>query len=153
MSAEQRLVQLGIALPAAPKVMGLYRPVLQSGKYLYVSGHGPLQEDGTMAKGRLGDSLDLAAGARAARLAGLAVLASLRSHCGSLDSIAWILRTVGLVNATPEFTDHPAVINGFSELMRDVFGEQAGIGARSAFGVASLPGGWAVEIEAEFELK
>jgi enamine deaminase RidA (YjgF/YER057c/UK114 family) len=82
----------------------------------------------------------------------MATIATLRGHFGSLDPIARLVKTTGFVNATPQFKDHPAVVNGFSELMRDVFGPEAGIGARSALGVASLPGGWAVEIETIFEL-
>jgi enamine deaminase RidA (YjgF/YER057c/UK114 family) len=119
---------------------------------LYVSGHGPLLPDGTLIRGRVGAELDKDAGYRAARQTGLAVIATLQKHCGSLDAIGRLVKTLGLVQATAEFTDHPAVINGFSELMRDVFGEERGIAARSAVGVASLPGGMAVEVEAIFEL-
>lgn len=153
MSAEERLANLKLELPPAPKPMGLYRPVVQSGNLLYLSGHGPLKADGSLVKGRLGEDLDVAAGFQAARQTGLAVLASLRAHCGHLDAISRLVKTFGLVQATPAFVDHPAVINGFSELMRDVFGEACGIAARSAVGAASLPAGMAVEIEAIFELK
>lgn len=152
MSAEKRLAELKLELPPAPKAMGLYRPVVQSDRLLYLSGHGPLNSDGSLVRGRLGADMDVAAGFQAARLVGLAVLASLRQHCGHLDSIGRIVKTFGLVNSTPEFVDQPAVINGFSELMRDVFGEACGVGARSAVGAASLPAGMAVEIEAIFEL-
>jgi enamine deaminase RidA (YjgF/YER057c/UK114 family) len=120
---------------------------------LYLSGHGPLRPDGTLAKGRVGADLDVAAGYQAARQTGLAILATLQQHCGSLDKIARLVKTFGLVQATPEFVDHPAVINGFSELMRDVFTEEHGVAARSAVGAVSLPGGMAVEVEAIFELK
>jgi enamine deaminase RidA (YjgF/YER057c/UK114 family) len=119
---------------------------------LYLSGHGPLRPDGTLIKGRVGDDLDTVAGYQAARQTGLAVLATLRKHCGTLDRIARLVKTFGLVQATPGFTEHPAVINGCSELIRDVFGEDNGIAARSAVGAASLPGGMAVEVEAIFEL-
>jgi enamine deaminase RidA (YjgF/YER057c/UK114 family) len=132
--------------------MGLYRPAVGAGGLLYLSGHGPLMPDGTLIRGRLGDDLDVAAGIRAARQTGLAVLATLQKHCGSLDRVGRLVRTFGLVQATASFTDHPAVINGFSELMRDVFGEDRGVSARSAVGAASLPSGMAVEIEAIFEL-
>ena len=152
MSAEARFLQLGLELPPAPKAVGLYRPVVELGGLLYLSGHGPLRPDGTLLRGRLGDDLDVPAGFQAARQTGLAVLATLRGHCGRLDAIARLVKTFGLVQATASFTDHPAVINGFSELMRDVFGEQDGVAARSAVGAASLPGGMAVEIEAIFEL-
>lgn len=152
MSAEARFNELKLELPPAPKAIGVYRPIVQQGGLLYLSGHGPLLPDGTLIKGRVGADLDVAAGYQAARQTGLAILASLRKHCGSLDKIARLVKTFGLVQATPEFVDHPAVINGFSELMRDVFGEENGIAARSAVGAASLPAGMSVEIEAIFEL-
>jgi enamine deaminase RidA (YjgF/YER057c/UK114 family) len=151
--AESRFLELTVELPPAPKAVGLYRPVVEAGGMLYLSGHGPLKPDGTLIKGRVGDDLDVAAGYAAARQTGLAMLATLRKQCGSLDKIARLVKTFGLVQATPAFTDHPAVINGFSELMRDLFGPDAGVGARSAVGAGSLPGGIAVEIEAIFELK
>ncbi|MEO1496598.1 MAG: RidA family protein [Planctomycetota bacterium] len=153
MSVEARLAELGITLPEGPAILGLYQPVLVVDGTAYTSGHGPLRPEGGAVTGRLGETLDPAAGAEAARLTGLAMLASLRSTLGSLDRIDRLVRTMGLVQASPDFTGHPAVINGFSELMRDVFGEDAGVGARSAFGAASLPAGWAVEIEAAFLLK
>jgi enamine deaminase RidA (YjgF/YER057c/UK114 family) len=151
-SAEARFQALKLELPPAPKAVGLYRPIVEVGTLLYLSGHGPLCPDGTLIKGRVGDDLDVAAGIQAARQTGLAMLATLRKHCGTLDRIARLVKTFGLVQATPAFTDHPAVINGFSELMRDVFGEEQGIAARSAVGAASLPAGMAVEVEAIFEL-
>jgi enamine deaminase RidA (YjgF/YER057c/UK114 family) len=150
--AESRFLELKLELPPAPKAVGLYRPVVEAGGLLYLSGHGPLKPDGTLIKGRVGDDLDLSAGYAAARQTGLAMFATLRKHCGSLDKIARLVKTFGLVQATPAFADHPAVINGFSELMRDVFGEEHGIAARSAVGAASLPAGMAVEVEAIFEL-
>jgi enamine deaminase RidA (YjgF/YER057c/UK114 family) len=152
MSAEARFTELRLELPPAPKAVGLYRPAIAAGGFLYVSGHGPLKPDGTLIRGRVGADLDVAAGFQAARQTGLAVLATLRRHRGSLDAIARLVKTFGLVQATPEFTDHPAVINGFSELMREVFGEEHGVAARSAVGAASLPAGMAVEVEAIFEL-
>jgi enamine deaminase RidA (YjgF/YER057c/UK114 family) len=151
-SAEARFAALSLELPPAPKAVGLYRPVVEAGGMLYLSGHGPLKADGTLITGRVGDDLDTAAGYQAARQTGLAMLATLRKHCGNLDRIARLVKTFGLVQATPAFTDHPAVINGFSELMRDVFGEEHGIAARSAVGAASLPAGMAVEVEAIFAL-
>jgi enamine deaminase RidA (YjgF/YER057c/UK114 family) len=151
-SAEARFAELRLELPPAPKAVGLYRPAVTAGGFLYLSGHGPLKPDGTLIRGRVGADLDTAAGFQAARQTGLAVIATLRKHCGSLDAIARLVKTFGLVQATPEFTDHPAVINGFSELMRDVFGEEHGVAARSAVGAASLPAGMAVEVEAIFEL-
>jgi enamine deaminase RidA (YjgF/YER057c/UK114 family) len=151
-SAEARFDALKLELPPAPKAIGVYRPIVEVGGLLYLSGHGPLQPDGSLIKGRVGADLDVAAGYSAARQTGLAILATLKKHCGSLDAVGRLIKTFGLVQATPEFTDHPAVINGFSELMREVFGEERGIAARSAVGAASLPAGMAVEVEAIFEL-
>jgi enamine deaminase RidA (YjgF/YER057c/UK114 family) len=151
-SAEARFAKLGLELPPAPRAVGVYKPTVELDGLLYLSGHGPLLPDGTLIKGRVGDDLDVAGGYNAARQTGLAILATLRKHCGSLDRVARLVKTFGLVQATPAFTDHPAVINGFSELMRDVFGEEHGIAARSAVGAVSLPSGMAVEVEAIFEL-
>lgn len=152
MSSESRLKELGIELPPAPKILGLYRPVLVCGNLAYTSGHGPIAADGSSVKGRLGEDLSVDQGRDAARTTALAMLSSLQAELGGLDRVQRLVKTVGLVNSAPDFTDQPAVINGFSEVMRDVFGEQHGIAARSALGVAALPAGWAVEIEAIFEL-
>ena len=151
-SAEARLAALNLELPPAPKAMGLYRPVVVVDNLAYLSGHGPLQSDGKLVCGIVGSDLDLAAGQQAARLTGLAVIASLRAQFGTLDRIKRLVKTLGLVRCTPDFVDQPAVINGFSELMKDVFGETDGIAARSALGAVSLPAGMAVEIEAIFEI-
>ena len=153
MSAEKRLAELGLELPPAPKPVAVYRTVVVAGSVAYVSGHGPLKSDGTMISGRVGDDLDLATGKVAARQTGLAMLASLRAQLGSLDGVKRLLKVFGMVNATPDFRDHPAVINGCSELFAEVFGPENGIGARSAVGMGSLPGNIAVEIEANFEIK
>src|SRR5437667_607632 len=152
MSAEKRLVELQLELPPAPKPVAVYRTVVIAGNAAYVSGHGPLKSDGTMISGRLGADLDLTAGKAAARQVGLAILATLRGHLGSLDRVSRLLKMLGMVNATPDFRDHPAVINGCSELFAEIFGPDNGIGARSAVGMASLPGNIAVEIEAIFEI-
>jgi enamine deaminase RidA (YjgF/YER057c/UK114 family) len=153
MSHEARLKELNLELPVAARSLGVYRPVVVAGGLAYLSGHGPVGPDGTAICGRLGDNLEKQAGYDAARRTGLAMLATLRQRFGSLDGVRRIIKTNGFVNSTPEFNEHPAVINGFSELMRDVFGEEAGIGARSSMGIGSLPAGWAVEIEAIFELE
>ena len=153
MSAEKRLVELKLELPPAPKPVAVYRTVVVAGNLAYVSGHGPLKSDGTMISGRVGADLDLAAGKAAARQVGLAILATLRAELGSLDRVKRLLKTLGMVNATPVFRDHPAVINGCSELFAEVFGPERGIGARSAVGMGSLPGNIAVEIEAIFEIE
>ena len=152
MSAEKSLIKLKLELPPAPKPVAVYRTVVVAGNVAYVSGHGPLKSDGTMISGRVGGDLDLAAGKAAARQTGLAILASLRAQLGSLDRVKRLLKVVGMVNATPDFRDHPAVINGCSELFAEVFGPENGVGARSAVGMGSLPGNIAVEIEAIFEL-
>ena len=152
MSAEARVKELRIELPPAPKPMGVYKPVVVTGNLAYVSGHGPLKADKSLITGRVGASLDLAAGKGAARQVGLAILATLRAELGSLERVKRVVKVLGMVNCTPEFREHPAVINGCSELFAEVFGLEAGVGARSAVGMGSLPGDIAVEIEAIFEL-
>ncbi len=153
MSAEQRLAELQLQLPPAPKPVAVYRPVVVVGNIAYVSGHGPVRLDGSLIQGVVGKDLDLDAGKAAARQVGLAMLANLRAHFGSLDRIQRIVKTLGMVNSAPDFYDHPKVINGFSELMAEVFGPEHGIGARSAVGMGPLPGNIAVEVEAIFEVK
>lgn len=153
MSAEARLKELNLELPPPPRALGLYKPVVIVGGLAYLSGHGPIGVDGTAICGRLGEDLDVKMGHEAARRTALLTLATLRQRCGNLDRIRRLVKTMGLVQATPNFTEHPAVINGFSELMRDVFGPDAGVAARSAFGAPSLPAGWAVEIETIFEVE
>ncbi len=153
MSAEKRITELKLKLPPAATPAGLYQPVLRQGNLVYVSGHGPLQEDGTFITGKVGADLDVAVAQAAARQTGLAILASLRAALGDLDRVKQLVKSFGMVNAIPEFTDHPQVINGYSELMKDVFGPEAGIGARSAMGAGSLPLAFAVEIEAVFEIQ
>src|SRR5437870_9602185 len=153
MNAEKRLVELKLELPPAPKPVAVYRTVVVADNVAYVSGHGPLKSDGTMISGRVGSDLDLAAGKAAARQTGLAILATLRAHLGSLDHISRLLKMFGMVNAAPDFRDHPAVINGCSELFAEVFGPEKGIGARSAVGMGSLPGNIAVAIETIFEIE
>ena len=152
MSAEERVKELGLILPPAPKPAGVYKPVVMVDRLAYVSGHGPLRTDGTLIVGRVGGDLTQQAGYDAARQTGLAILATLRASLGSLDRIARVVKLLGMVNATPDFAAHPAVINGCSELFAQVFGPDHGVGARSAVGMGSLPGGIAVEIEAIFEL-
>jgi enamine deaminase RidA (YjgF/YER057c/UK114 family) len=152
MSAEARIQELALELPSAPKPVATYLTAARLGDLLYVSGHGPYCSDGSLIIGRLGDDMDIPAGQAAARQTGLAILATLRSHLGSLDKVVKLVKVLGMVNSTPEFGDQPLVINGFSDLMVEVFGE-AGKGARSAVGMGSLPRGIAVEIEAIFQVK
>jgi enamine deaminase RidA (YjgF/YER057c/UK114 family) len=149
---EARIRELGLELPPVPKPAGVYKPVVESCKFLYVSGQGPLRSDGTLIKGRVGDELDAEAGKMAARQVGLTMLATIKAYYGDLNKIKRLVKTLGMVNCTPEFGQQPSVINGFSELMAEVFGEENGIGARSAVG-AMLPGNMAVEIEAIFEIE
>lgn len=152
-SADARLTELKLVLPPVPKPMAKYKPVVRLGNALYVSGHGPLKEDKSLITGKVGSDLTLEQGKQAARQVGLAILSTLKAQLGSLDKIVRLVKTLGMVNATPDFKDHPQVINGFSELFADVFGEDAGVGARSAVGMGSLPGDIAVEIECIFEVK
>lgn len=153
MSPEEKLQQLHLELPPAPKPAGVYKPLLIVGNMAYVSGHGPLKPDGTMMKGRVGQDVDQQGGYAAARQTGLAVLATLQAGLGSLNRVQRLVKTLGMVNATAEFDHHPAVINGFSDLFAELFGPEYGVGARSAVGMGSLPMNITVEIEAQFELK
>ena len=152
MSPEHRIGELKLDLPPAPKPVAVYKPLVVVGNMAYVSGHGPLKSDKTLITGRVGADLDVAAGKEAARQVGLAILATLRSELGSLDRVKRLVKVLGMVNSTSDFKDHPAVINGCSELFADVWGKENGIAARSAVGMGSLPGNIAVEIEAIFEL-
>jgi enamine deaminase RidA (YjgF/YER057c/UK114 family) len=152
MGAEARLAELKLELPPAPKPVATYLTAVRHGDLLSVSGHGPLRSDGTMISGKLGADLDLKAGNAAARQTGLAILSTVRANLGSLDKVVKLVKVLGMVNSTPDFADHPKVINGFSDLMVEVFGEP-GKAARSAVGFVALPGQIAVEIEAIFQVK
>ncbi len=147
---ETRIQELHLTLPPAPKPVAVYKTALKIGNRLLVSGHGPLKEDGKQITGRVGDDMTLEEGKAAAKQVGLAVLATVRDALGSLDKVVRIVKTLGMVNCTPDFKEQPKVINGFSELMRDVFGDDAGVGTRSAVGMGSLPGNITVEVECEF---
>jgi enamine deaminase RidA (YjgF/YER057c/UK114 family) len=152
MTHEQRFQLLGVELPPAPKPVAVYRPLVLCGNLAYVSGHGPLRPDKTLMTGKVGVDVDAEYGKQAARQVGLAILATLRDQLGSLDRVQRVVKVLGMVNAAPDFTGHPAVVNGCSELFAEVFGPEAGIGARSAVGMGSLPSNITVEIEAVFEL-
>ncbi|MEJ6711333.1 MAG: RidA family protein [Flavobacteriales bacterium] len=147
----EQIKKLNLVFPPAPKPAGVYRPVLVVGNFLYVSGQGPMKNDGTLMLGRLGDNLTTEEGKLVARQVGLTMLSSIQMHFGSLDKIKRVVKVLGMVNCTPDFTQHPLVVNGFSELMADVFGKEHGIGVRSAVGMI-LPDGIPVEVEAMFEL-
>ena len=147
----KKIKELKINFPPAPKPAGVYKPVLVVGKFLYVSGQGPVKMDGNFIKGRLGDNMTKEEGKAAARQVGLTMLSTIQTHYGDLDKIKRVVKVLGMVNSDKNFEDHPFVINGFSELMADIFGNDNGIGVRSAVGMV-LPGGIPVEIEAMFEL-
>lgn len=151
MSADAKIAELNLELPEAPSPAGNYRPIVQVGNMVYVSGHGPLRPDGTMIQGKVGADLTLEEGTQAARQVGLTILSTLKSQLGTLDGIGRLVKALGMVNAAPDFQSHPAVIDGFSNLMVEVFGK-SGQAARSAVGMGSLPGNIAVEIELILEL-
>jgi enamine deaminase RidA (YjgF/YER057c/UK114 family) len=152
MSAEEKLTELNIELPPAPEPGGVYKPIVVTGNMAYVSGHGPLCNDGSMLTGRVGSEVDEQAGYQAARQTGLAILATLKANLGSLDRVKRVIKTLGMVNCTADFGNQPAVINGFSDLMAEVFGAENGVGARSAVGMGALPGNITTEVEVIVEL-
>lgn len=152
MGADARIAELKLILPPPPKPVATYLPCVQVGDLVYVSGHGPLRPDKTLVTGRVGADMSESDGKEAARVVGLAVLATLRNYLGTLDRVARLVKVLGMVNAAPDFQNHPAVINGFSDLMVEVFGD-SGKGARSAVGMGSLPGNIAVEVEAIYEVR
>lgn len=153
-SPEARLKELNLTLPSPARPVARYKMAVRHGNLLYISGHGPARlSDRTPVTGRCGADLNLDQGKESARAVGLNILATLRDQLGSLDKVKRLVKTLGMVNSTADFLDHPKVINGFSELMADVFGEDAGVGARSAVGMGALPGNIAVEIECIFEVE
>jgi enamine deaminase RidA (YjgF/YER057c/UK114 family) len=152
LTADERFDQLGLTLPPPPKPLGVYKPCLTVGNHLYLSGHGTVQEDGTLIIGRVGTDLDQDAAKLAARQVGLAMLATIKANLGSLDKVKRVIKVLGMVNCSPDFEKHPFVINGCSELFAAVWGPENGIGVRSAVGFGSLPDNIPVEIEALFEL-
>ncbi len=152
-SADQRFEALQLQLPPAPAPLGVYKPCLQDGNHLYLSGHGPVQNDKTLIIGRIGQELDPEQGKLAARQVGLTMLATIRAQVGSFDRIRRVIKVLGMVNCTADFTRHPYIINGCSELFAAVWGSDDGVGVRSAVGFGSLPDNIPVEIEALFELK
>jgi enamine deaminase RidA (YjgF/YER057c/UK114 family) len=152
MNAEERFRQLGLILPPAPTPLGVYKPCLIDGKQVYLSGHGPVKDDRSLIIGRIGQDMDMEAGKLAARQVGLTLLSTLRTSIGSFNNIKRVIKVLGMVNCTPDFTKHPYVINGCSELFAAIWGDENGIGVRSAVGFGSLPDNIPVEIEALFEL-
>ena len=151
MSIETKLESLQLKLPQLPGSKGIYKSCLRVGNLVYVSGHVSIQTDGSFIRGKLGQDLSDEQGLDAARQCGLAMLTSLKNFLGDLDKIKSVVKLLGMVNATPDYGNHPVVINGCSELFRQLWGE-AGVGVRSAVGMESLPGNVAVEIEGIFEI-
>ena len=151
MSAEAKIKELGIELPTAPTPVGSYVGAVRTGNLVYISGQGPRKPDNTSITGKVGDDMSMEDAQAAARLVGLNALATLRAEIGSLDQVKRIVKVFGMVNAAPDFREHPRVINGFSDLMFEVFGE-AGRHARSAVGMGSLPFQIPVEVEMIVEL-
>jgi enamine deaminase RidA (YjgF/YER057c/UK114 family) len=147
----ERIKELNLEFPPAPKPAGVYRPILVVDNFLYVSGQAPINFDGSKMHGRAGDNLTMEEAKVAARQVGLTMLSTILTHYGDIDKVKRVVKVFGMVNCTPDFTKQPLVINGFSELMADIFGNENGIGVRSAVGMM-LPDGITVEIEAMFEL-
>jgi enamine deaminase RidA (YjgF/YER057c/UK114 family) len=152
-NADEQFEKLGLILPPAPKPLGVYKPsMIVDGKFLYLSGHGPVQSDGTLIKGRIGSELTPDEGKLAAQQVGLTMLSTIRAKLGSLNKVKRIIKVLGMVNCTPDFEKHPYIINGCSELFAAVWGDDNGVGTRSAVGLGSLPDNIPVEIEAIFEI-
>ncbi|SRR6266581_19414 len=154
MSAEAKLKERKIMLPAPAAPLANYVGAVRVGNLLFVSGHGPLRPDGKpSAHGKVGKDLTVEQGYQVAREVGLSLLATAKKHLGSLDKIKRVVKVLGMVNSAPGFGDQPKVINGFSDLMVEVFGEGIGKHARSAVGMAELPMGIPVEIEMILEVE
>jgi enamine deaminase RidA (YjgF/YER057c/UK114 family) len=152
MNIEKKLSGLGLTLPVLPTSKGIYKRCLIAGDLLYVSGHISINTDGSPITGKLGKDLSDEEGRIAARQCGLAILASIKNQFGGLDNVKRVVKILGMVNSTADYEKHPVIINGCSELFASLWGEENGIGVRSAVGMGSLPGNVAVEIEAIFEL-
>ena len=150
--AEDRLRELGLELPQVSTPVANYIPAVRTGNLLFVAGQVPRGADGQMITGKVGDNMGVEDAYAAAQVCGLYALAAVKAVIGDLDNIVRVVRVMGLVNATPDFGQQPAVINGFSDLMVNVFGE-SGRHARVAYGAGSLPGGAAVEVESLYEVK
>jgi len=151
-TADHQFEKLGLKLPPAPTPKGVYKPFLIVGNFVYVSGHGTTKDDGSLIIGRIGATLTIEEGKFAARQVGLAILSTLKQNLGSLNKIKRVIKILGMVNCMPDFERHPYIINGCSELFAAVWGDENGIGVRSAVGMGSLPENIPVEIEAIFEL-
>ncbi len=151
-NADEQFEKLGLTLPPAPAPVGVYKPYLIDGKYLYLSGHGPVQNDKSLMIGRIGRDITEEEGKLAAQQVGLTMLSTIKTNLGSLSKVKRVIKVLGMVNCTSEFERHPYIINGCSELFAAVWGAENGVGTRSAVGFGSLPDNIPVEIEALFEL-
>ena len=152
MSIDAKLKELGIELPPAPKPIGTYLPGVLTGNLLFMSGIRPRRAEGGAITGKLGGDMVTGQGYEAARVCGLNMLANIQAVIGSLDRVERVVKVLGMVNCTPDFNEHPKVINGFSDLFVEIFGER-GRGARSAVGMVALPGQIAVEVEMILEVR
>ncbi len=152
MSFEDQLDRLGLTIPNPAKPAGSYKPCLIVDNIAYISGQGPLLEDGTFAKGVIGKDVDIETGQKHAQRCGLAILSALKNEVGDLDKVVQLMKITGFVNCISSFTQQPSIINGCSDLMKEVFGDK-GVHARAAVGVNSLPLGFTVEIEAIFKIR
>ena len=152
MTPDKKLEAYSAEMPPAPTPKGVYKPALIVGNFIYVSGHGPYKPDNSLFTGRVGSEVDIAYAIQAARQTGLAILSTLKAQLGNINRIKRVVKVLGMVNASSDFEEHPKVINGCSNLFLDIWGEENGVGVRSAVGMGSLPNNITVEIEAMFEL-
>jgi enamine deaminase RidA (YjgF/YER057c/UK114 family) len=152
MSIKDRLTELGITLETIPEPMGNYVHAVRTGNLLFLSGKGPRKAEGGVSTGKVGSDVTLEQGYQDARSVGITLLAVMENELGSLDSVTRIVKVLGMVNSAPDFTDHPKVINGCSDLFVEVFGDK-GRHARSAVGLAALPSNITVEIEVIVEVE
>ncbi len=149
---EEKLAEMGLEMPILPSSKGIYQRCLTVGNLVYFSGHVSVNTDGSFITGKFGDDLTEEQGNHAAQQCGLAILAALKEHLGNLDRVKQVVKLLGMVNATPDYTNHPVIINGCSQLFADLWGPVNGVGVRSAVGMGSLPGNVAVEIEGIVEI-
>ncbi len=149
---EENFEKLQLELPPTPVSHGVYKTFVIAGNFIYVSGHGPYLPEGGMMTGKIGAEVEMADGIKAAEQTALAILSTLKSAVGSLNKIKRVVKVLGMVNCREDFTQHPQIINGCSELFAKIWGEENGSGVRSAVGMKSLPLNITVEIEAMFEI-
>lgn len=151
--AEDRLKEMNLELPPKPRAIANYVSAVRTGNLVFVAGHGPSKDGQLVYRGKLGQDVDVETGYKAAQLVALNMLASLKEEIGDLDRVRRIVKLLGMVNCTPDFGQQPEVINGASDLLVHVFGEERGWHARSAVGMGSLPRGISVEVEMIVEVE